>query len=85
MPGERSQHLDIESAIQQLKPYGFVAINIKKSCGGRPKSDRKCIEVGLKSSSETRANFCHFVLKEYFHWDHHNYMLLWMWEYTLIE
>ena len=30
MPGERSQHLDIESAIQQLKLYGFGAINIKK-------------------------------------------------------
>lgn len=30
MPRERSQHLDIESAIQQLKPYGFGAINIKK-------------------------------------------------------
>ena len=85
MPGERSQHLDIESAIQKLKPYGFGAINIKKSCGSRPKSDRNCIEVDLKSSSETRANFRHFVLKKYFHWDYHNYMLLWIWEYNLIE
>ena len=85
MPGERSQHLDIESAIQQLKLYGFGATNIKKSCGSRPKSDRNCIEVDLKSSSEIRANFCHFVLKEYFHWDPHNYMLLWIWEYNLIE
>ena len=71
MPGERSQHLDNESAIQQLKLYGFGAINTKKSCGS---SDKNCIEVDLKSSSEIRANFCHFVLKEYFHWDHHNYL-----------
>ena len=61
MTGERSQHLDIESAIQQLKLYGFRATNIKKNCGSRPKSDRNCIEVDLKSSSEIRANFCHFV------------------------
>ena len=85
MTGERSQHLDIESAIQQLKLYGFEAINIKENCVSRPKSDRNCIEVDLKSSSEIRANFCHFVLKEYFHWDPHNYMLLWIWEYNLIE
>ena len=61
MTGERSQHLYIESAIQQLKLYGFGATNIKKSCGSRPKSDRNCIEVDLKSSSEIRANFCHIV------------------------
>ena len=46
----------------------------KKSCGSRPKRDRNCIEGDLKSSSEIRANFGHFVLKEYFHWDHHNYL-----------
>ena len=45
MPGERSQHLDIESAIQQLKPYGFGAINIKKKVAV---VDQKVPEIVLK-------------------------------------
>ena len=44
MPGERSQHLDIESAIQKLKPYGFGAINIKKVAV----VDQKVTEIVLK-------------------------------------
>jgi hypothetical protein len=45
MPGERSQHLDIESAIQQLKLYGFGAINIKEVA---VVDDQKVTEIVLK-------------------------------------
>ena len=45
MPRERSQHLDIESAIQQLKLYGFGAINIKEVA---VVDDQKVTEIVLK-------------------------------------